>query len=84
MPDDPETQIAALIGALPPAPPGWVRSAQDLPAARKAIDGLLERARAHGEERASTLADLEAALRQSGVEPRQALMDELGERLRAE
>jgi hypothetical protein len=76
MPDDPETQIAALIGALPPAPFAWVRSAQDSPGASKAIDGLLERARAHGEDRASTLAELEAALRQSGVEPPPALMDE--------
>jgi hypothetical protein len=29
-----EQQLGRLIGMLPPAPEGWVRAAQELPAAR--------------------------------------------------
>jgi hypothetical protein len=77
-----EQHLAELIGALPPAPTGWVRAAQELPAARAAIDGLVERSLADIEQRKVVLADLEAALRENGVEPRQQLVDELRSRLR--
>jgi hypothetical protein len=76
-----EVELARLIAALPPAPEGWVRAAQELPAARRAIDGLVEEAVASAERRESILRDLEQALRDAGQEPRRELVDELRERL---
>ena len=64
-----EEQLAELLRLLPPAPPGWVAAAQELPRARARIDALVERAEADAAFRASVVADLEAALRASGVEP---------------
>jgi hypothetical protein len=81
MPDYTEEQLASLIGALPPAPTAWVQAAQELPAARHAIDSLVERAHADAQERRLILADLEASLRQAGVEPRGGLVEELRGRL---
>jgi hypothetical protein len=81
MPDYTEEQLASLIGALPPAPTAWVRAAQELPAAREAIDSLVERAQADAEKRRAILANLESSLRQAGVEPRRNLIDELRRRL---
>jgi hypothetical protein len=81
MPDYTEEQLASLISGLPPAPVAWVQSAQQLPAARRAIDGLLQRAREEGEARSAILADLEASLRDAGVEPRRSLVEELRTRL---
>jgi len=84
MPDYTEEQLANLIGALPPAPTAWVQAAQELPAAREAIESLVERAHAHAEERQAILADLEASLRRAGVEPSRGLVDELRGRLTEE
>ena len=81
MPDDTDEQLASLIRALPPAPAGWVQSAQELPAARLAIDVLVERAHEAAEQRSAILADLEASLRDAGVEPRRQLVEELRARL---
>jgi hypothetical protein len=64
-----EERLAKLIAALPPAPEGWVRAAQELPAARSEMDELVARAEADEEFRRKVIADLEAALRDSGYEP---------------
>ncbi|MCW3056514.1 MAG: hypothetical protein JWO21_483 [Solirubrobacterales bacterium] len=81
MTDYTDEQLADLISALPPAPAAWVQSAQELPAARLAIDALVERASEAAEQRSVILADLEASLRNAGVEPRRELVDELRARL---
>ena len=72
-----EEQLARLIGMLPPAPEGWVRAAQELPAARRGLDQLVARAEADDAFRASVLADLETALQSEGVEPEPRVVDEL-------
>jgi hypothetical protein len=82
MTDHTEEQLARRIAALPPAPVGWVKAAQELPAARKAIDSLIERAHTDARERETIMGDLEDALRREGVEPQRALLEELRGRLR--
>jgi hypothetical protein len=76
-----EERLAELLHALPPAPEGWVRAAQELPAARRALDDLVERARVDVEFRRLVEADLEAALREAGCEPDRALVALLRVRL---
>ena len=75
-----EERLSELLSALPPAPQGWVRAAQELPLARRSLDGIVERARADLEYRERVLADLEAALAQAGVEPDRQLIDALRRR----
>src|SRR5207253_2216621 len=41
-----EERIGRLLRLLPPAPEGWVRAAQELPAARSMLDELVARATA--------------------------------------
>ena len=74
-------RLAELISALPPAPEGWVRAAQQLPRARKALDEIVARARADARFRAALLADLESTLAQAGYEPDRALLDAVRTRL---
>jgi hypothetical protein len=81
MPRFEDEDVARMIADLPPAPTAWVQSAQALPAARAALDDLLERAQAHARERRAILADLESALREAGVEPLPVLVEELRRRL---
>lgn len=76
-----EDRIADLLRALPPAPTGWVQAAQELPAALKAIDTLVERAAADVAQRDRVLADLEQALAREGVEPGPGTVDLLRRRL---
>ena len=76
-----EERLGELLRRLPPAPEGWVRAAQELPAARDALDQLVARAEADAELRRRILADLEAALAAEGIEPGSALLAELRERL---
>ncbi len=76
-----EERIAELIAALPPAPAGWVQAAVELPAAREAIDQLVTQALADNAARQAILADLEAAVRQVGVEPRPEILDGIRARL---
>jgi len=76
-----EEQLAVLIAALPPAPQGWVEAALALPLARAAIDELAARATADAAARDAILADLESALRGSGVEPRPHLLESLRTRV---
>ena len=70
-----EERLGELLGQLPPAPAGWVRAAQELPAARLGLDEIVERARVDAEFRVLLVADLEAALAAAGYEPTDELID---------
>ncbi|HZO96416.1 MAG TPA: hypothetical protein VFB42_03500 [Gaiellaceae bacterium] len=74
-------RLAELLRALPPAPAGWVRAAQELPLRRAALDELVARAEADARFRAALLADLEAALAAEGHAPEPQALDELRRRL---
>jgi hypothetical protein len=76
-----EEQIAKLLGALPPAPQGWVRAAQELPEARVELDDIVRRAEEDAVYRAALVADLESALAAEGIEPTPALLASLRARL---
>jgi hypothetical protein len=76
-----EIRLAELLRALPPAPEGWVRAAQELPAARRSLDTIVERAVADAEYRRRVIADLEAALAGEGLAPDPALVALLREKL---
>ena len=78
-----EERIAGLLRLLPPAPVGWVQAAQELPAARRELDGIVERAQRDAAYRASVLADLAAALEAASVEPAAADIEYLRRRLQA-
>ena len=76
-----EEEIAERLRRLPPAPEAWVRAAQELPRARTPLDGIVARAEADAAYRKAVLADLEAALREEGVDPAAPLLDELRRQL---
>lgn len=76
----PEERLARLLRRLPPAPEGWVRAAQELPLARRGLDGIVERAVADEEFRKALIADLESALAREGYEPDPPLLDALRRR----
>ena len=76
-------RIAVLLAALPPAPRGWVETAQELPLARLRIDEIVARAEADERFRAQVLADLEGALTAEGYEADPALVEALRARLRS-
>ena len=63
-----EERLARLIRALPPAPTGWVRAAQELPFARGELDEIVARAEADAAFRKRLIADLEGALAAEGYE----------------
>lgn len=75
--------LGRLIAALPPAPDGWVKAAQELPAARRGIDGIVARAVADAAYRERVVADLESALAEAGIEPTAPVLTELRERFRS-
>jgi hypothetical protein len=64
-----ETELAELISELPPAPAAWLRAAVELPRLRRELDRLAALCEADADVRAQTLADLERALRNAGLEP---------------
>jgi hypothetical protein len=72
-----EERLAELLRALPPAPEGWVRAAQELPFARAQLDDIVSRAEADLEFRRALFADLERALRTEGYEPDSLPLEEL-------
>jgi hypothetical protein len=76
-----EERLGALLRRLPPAPPGWVQAAQELPASRRSLDEIVARAEADLAFRDALVADLEAALTQEGLEPDVRVVAELRERL---
>lgn len=75
--------LGRLIAALPPAPEGWVRAAQELPAARRGIGDIVARAEADAAYRERLVADLESALAAEGIEPTPSILDELRNRFRS-
>jgi len=69
MNDYDEERIGRLLRLLPPAPQGWVRAAQELPAARAMLDELVARAEQDAAFRLQLQADLERAVAAAGYEP---------------
>jgi hypothetical protein len=63
-----EERLGRLIRALPPAPAGWVRAAQELPFARGELDEIVARAQADASFRKRLIADLEGALAAEGYD----------------
>ena len=76
-----EERLAELLRSLQPAPAGWVEAAKELPAARRSLEDLVERARADAELRKTVILDLEAALEREGVEPIRPFVEELRRQL---
>jgi hypothetical protein len=76
-----EQRLAALLRALPPAPEGWVRAAQELPRSRAELDDIVARAVADEAFRLALIDDLERALRDVGYEPESLPLEELRRRL---
>jgi hypothetical protein len=72
-----EERLGVLLRLLRPAPRGWVRAAQELPAARRTFDEIVFRAEADRAFRAALIADLEQALSAEGYEPDRRIVDEL-------
>jgi hypothetical protein len=61
-----------------------VKAAQELPSARNEIDHIVARAEADREFRAAAIADLEAALKESGYDVSERMLPELRQRLTQE
>ena len=57
-----EERLGVLLRILRPAPTGWVRAAQELPAARRTLADIVSRAEADIAFRSALIADLEQAL----------------------
>jgi hypothetical protein len=76
-----EERLAELLRALPPAPEGWVRAAQELPRSRQELDDIVARAVEDEAFRRALVADLERALREVGYEPESLPLEELRRRL---
>jgi hypothetical protein len=76
-----EERLGELLRLMRPAPTGWVRAAQELPAARRSIDEIVARAEADLAFRDALVADLEAALAQEGYEPDVRVLGEVRKRL---
>jgi hypothetical protein len=72
-----EERIGELLAVLSPAPTGWVRAAQELPAARRGLDEIVARAEADRRFREALIADLEQALAREGYEPAPTALAEL-------
>jgi hypothetical protein len=73
--------LARLVGALPPAPEGWVQAAQELPRVRAGLDELIVRAGGDALLRARLVADLESALAESGISPTPRILAQARARL---
>ena len=76
-----EERLGVLLRLLRPVPAGWVRAAQELPAARRTFDEIVTRAEADAAFRKALLADLEQALTAEGYEPDRRVLDEIRVRL---
>ena len=76
-----EERLGVLLRILRPAPTGWVRAAQELPAARRTFDEIVARAEEDRAFRSALVADLDEALAAEGYEPDRRIVDELRERL---
>ena len=76
-----EERIGRLLRLLPPAPEGWVRAAQELPAARVMLDELVARAEQDAEFRLQLRADLERAVAAAGYDSSPFVVSRLRRRL---
>ena len=76
-----EERLGVLLRILRPAPTGWVRAAQELPAARRTFDEIVARAEEDRAFRSALVADLEEALAAEGYEPDRRILGELRDRL---
>ena len=79
-----EERLGVLLRLLRPAPAGWVRAAQELPAARRTFDAIVARAEADLAFRAALVADLERALAAEGYEPDRRVVNEIRVRLNSD
>jgi hypothetical protein len=79
-----EEQLGRMLRLLPPAPDGWVRAAQELPAARATLDELVARAEQDAAFRLQLQADLERAVAAAGYEPSPYVVSRLRQLLRAD
>jgi hypothetical protein len=77
-----EIELAELLSELPPAPPGWLRAAIELPRLRRELDRLAAISAADDQVRTQTLDDLEGALRAAGLQPTAEALRLALERLR--
>jgi len=75
-----EERLGMLLRLMRPAPAGWLRAAQELPAARRSLDEIVARAEADLAFRQALIADLEAALAREGYEPHGHVASELRKR----
>src|SRR5262249_13727660 len=78
-----EERIGRLLRLLPPAPEGWVRAAQELPAARAMLDELVMRAEQDAAFRLQLRADLERAIADAGYDPSPFIVSRLRRLLEA-
>jgi hypothetical protein len=78
-----EERIGRLLRLLPPAPDGWVRAAQELPAARAMLDELVALAEQDAAFRLQLQADLERAVSAAGYEPSPYVVSRLRKLLEA-
>ena len=76
-----EERLGKLLRLLRPAPPSWVRAAQELPYARRTFDEIVARAEADLAFRQALIADLERSLALEGYKPDRRIVAELRERL---
>jgi len=77
-----EERLGRLIGLLAPAPEGWVRAAQEIPAFRLMLDDIVARAEADADFRRALIADLEAAIAAAGYEPEPRVVEEVRREMR--
>ena len=75
-----ETRIAELLRSLPNPPEAWMQAAKELPQARRELDEIVLRAEADAAFRRALIADLEAALVESGYDLRPGLVEQLRDR----
>jgi hypothetical protein len=74
-------RLTQLLRELPPAPPGWVEAAKELPQARAELDEIVARAEADAGFRRALLANLEAALAAEGYAPAPLVVEALRQHL---
>ena len=77
-----EERIGRLLRLLPPAPEGWVRAEQELPAARSMLDELVALAEQDAAFRLQLQADLERAVAAAGYEPSPFIVSRLRQLLK--
>jgi hypothetical protein len=76
-----EERLGRMIGFLEPAPDGLVRAAQEIPAFRQMLEGIVARAEADQAFRDALVADLEAAAAEAGFDPEPRALEELRRRI---